>query len=168
MTTWKPGNRATSRSSYIILGHTPKWLYIPLLKYGHCCSVHRSQKLNRLDICQWMNEWRQKMFHKLTKEYYSDVYKMKSAHKWVELENVILSDANSFYAIPTVLKRKLKAVSSSLYPRMMMFHKFFAKHWYFFFWELCSVLLNWVICILNILGIFIIFYDLESNPLSDM
>lgn len=55
----KDKNQFTLRSSYTILGHTPKGLYILVWEYllicVHCCSIHNN--LN-LEAVQMATEWR--------------------------------------------------------------------------------------------------------------
>ena len=63
-----------------------------MLHYVHSSPIYNSQKLERTQMST--EEWIQKMLYIYTMEYYSAVKNefMKFLGKWVELENIILSE----------------------------------------------------------------------------
>ena len=66
-----------------------------MLYYVHSSLIYNIQKLERTQI-SFMEEWVQKMWYIYTMEYYSAIKNnefMKFLGKWIELENVILSEA---------------------------------------------------------------------------
>ncbi|KAL6088508.1 hypothetical protein STEG23_026467 [Scotinomys teguina] len=98
----KIGNHSSSRPSHTTLGHISK--ECPVIQQGHMLNyVHSSIICNSQNLkqprCPSTEEWIRKMWFIYTMEYYAaeknnDI--MKFAGKWMELENVILSETCSF------------------------------------------------------------------------
>ena len=66
-----------------------------MLHYVHSSLIYNSQKLEK-PIFPSKEEWIQKMWYIYTTEHYSAIKKnefMKFLGKWMELENIILSEA---------------------------------------------------------------------------
>jgi hypothetical protein len=66
-----------------------------MLHYVHSSLIYNSQKLERTQMSS-SEEWIQKMWYIYTREYFSTIIKnddfMKFLVKWMELENIILSE----------------------------------------------------------------------------
>jgi hypothetical protein len=65
-----------------------------MLYYVHSSLIYNSQELERTR-CPSTEEWIQKMWYIYTMEYYSAIENdelMKFLGKWIELENIILSE----------------------------------------------------------------------------
>ena len=65
-----------------------------MLHYVHSSPICSSQKLERTQVSS-TEEWIQKMWYIYTMEYYSAIRNnefMKFLDKWMELENIILSE----------------------------------------------------------------------------
>ncbi|KAL6086463.1 hypothetical protein STEG23_027324 [Scotinomys teguina] len=93
----KIGNHSSSRPSHTTLGHKSKeGPVIPqghMLNYVHSSIICNSQNLETTK-CHSTEEWIRKMWYMYTMEYYAAEKNndfMKFAGKWMELENVILS-----------------------------------------------------------------------------
>jgi hypothetical protein len=69
-----------------------------MLHYVHSSHIFNSQKLEKKPFllrCPSTEEWIQKMWYIYTMEYYSAIKNidfMKLAGKWMDLENIILSE----------------------------------------------------------------------------
>ncbi|KAL6079855.1 hypothetical protein STEG23_008701 [Scotinomys teguina] len=94
----KIGNHSSSRPSHTTLGHKSKeGPVIPqghMLNYVHSSIICNSQNLETTK-CHSTEEWIRKMWYMYTMEYYAAEKNndfMKFAGKWMELENVILSE----------------------------------------------------------------------------
>ena len=67
-----------------------------MLHYVHSSLIYNSQKLERTR-CSSKEEWIQKIWYIYTMKYYSAIKNnefMKFLDKWMELENIILSEVN--------------------------------------------------------------------------
>ena len=68
-----------------------------MLHYDHSSLIYNSQKLERTQMST--EEWIQKMWYIYTMEYYTAIKKndiMKVTGKWIDLENIILSEVTLF------------------------------------------------------------------------
>ena len=86
-----------------------------MLHYVHSSLIYNSQKLERTQMSR-TEEWIQKMWYIYTVEYYSAIKNnefMKFLDKWMDLEEIILSDVTQSQknTYGMVLAQKLK------YPR---------------------------------------------------
>jgi hypothetical protein len=62
-----------------------------MLNYVHSSLIYNSQKLERTRYPS-TEEWIQKMWYIYTMEYYSAIEFMKFLGKWMDLEDIILSE----------------------------------------------------------------------------
>ncbi|KAL6037808.1 hypothetical protein STEG23_009132 [Scotinomys teguina] len=124
----KIGNHSSSRPSHTTLGHIPK--ECPVIPQGHMLNyVHSSTICNNqnLETTQMPFNRRidRKMWYIQTMEYYTaeknnDI--MKFAGKWMDLENINLSEDIAIFGISQRIKQDSLWITSSRYIPYRVIH----------------------------------------------
>jgi hypothetical protein len=97
-----------------------------MFHYAHSSLIYNNQEMEKKTRCPSTEEWIQKMWYIYTMEYYSAIKNdesMKFLSKWIELENIILSEVfiPFFFFIKALLIRYFLHLNFKCYPQSPLY-----------------------------------------------